>query len=198
MHKKGNVFLLLMLVIGFVIVSYVIIKQKELKQLDSMPIGSPYPTNSSQYTWPEISTEEASWEMYKDPSGVLSFKHPNDWEKKENSDTFYIVPDCYGCGGVRSYVAFAVEKNNDHLSSREYVVQNVLPIYEGDESIKVTNDVPSSISAYDITMVDGIGGAGAPGPDFYIATPEYVVVMESDGADFTILSKVLSTLEIKQ
>lgn len=159
-------------------------------------LGLTYYIAGPDYSWPTATPKELTeWQNYDGLKDVLTIKYPSDW-KNENG-TIYLTADCDVCGGVRSYFYVTTSKNENNLTSEQYVKNTEewqkLGGNNGPEKIIINK--PDIFKNIDASVVVNIPGSGSPGPNIYIAKGKQMITIESDGIPLETLSKILSTIK---
>ena len=146
--------------------------------------------------WPQATSGEiSSWKEYKDPNGLFTLSYPSEWFEEEG--VIYSIENCIGCGGIRNGIRFSVIDNPQNLSSKEFAEKQSADVWMGSKILS-EEEKPMFLSSADISILDGIMGAGSPGPNIYIKTNSKVIEIYPDGIESNTFSKILSTLKIKQ
>ncbi len=177
--------------------------QQKVQQLG--PTTSP--AELKIYEWVEITaSESATWNNYIDKDKGFSIQYPETWRQAYDGSTPYFTPDppCEGaCGGIVRGVYLHFEKNIKNASSMDYIKNEVLLDNNGrPEPGFIIKNQPTFLSNLDATMVDGLQGAGCPGPMAYIIGKNNIIIslytdfcQEDESISDKVISKILSTFK---
>lgn len=149
----------------------------------------------SPFNWPRASQDEiANWSTFTSNDDLFTFKYPKDLFVGEG-DSITTIPYpsiCPSCGGVPSGLGIVVSQNTNNLTSESYGLNSE----KGDvPAAVIIKNKPSYFTGLDVSIFYGMGGAGTPGPNVYIARNGKMIEFSTDGVGVEKLNTILSTLK---
>lgn len=153
------------------------------------------------YNWMTATTEEKEgWNTYKDSLNGFTLQYPKEWRQQIWEQSQYVprmvilTSDPVGIGGGRLRgIYITIYPDKDYKYSIDYAKNEILTPTNG----FIIKNQPAYFSAIDATVVDGIPGAGSPGPVVYIHSKNNTIIeLFSDSLnDNSLVSKIFSTFK---